>query len=122
MTERFLYEHQSEPLLPRRRFVRRLLWHAGIAFLLVVGSLCIGVLGYHFTEGLPWVDSLLNASMILGWMGPVDSLQTVPGKLFASAYALFAGIAFLATAAILVAPLAHRFLHRLHMEKRGEKT
>lgn len=120
MTTRLLYEHKSDPLLPRRRFVRRILLHLGIASLLVAVSLCIGVLGYHVTEGLPWIDSLLNASMILGGMGPVDTLQTVPGKLFASAYALFAGIAFLATAAIVIAPLAHRLLHRLHLEKRGE--
>jgi len=79
-------------------------------------SLLIGVAGYHFTEGLPWLDSLLNASMILGGMGPVNELHTSGGKLFASFYALFSGIIFLASVAILLAPVAHRFLHRLHLE------
>jgi len=74
------------------------------------------VLGYHLTERLSWVDSILNASMILGGMGPVNTMDTVAGKLFASAYALFSGVAFLVTVGILVAPLAHRLLHRLHLD------
>jgi hypothetical protein len=112
----FMYEHRSQPLLPRSLFLRRLLGHGLLAFSLVLVSLGIGVVGYHLTEGLPWLDALLNASMILGGMGPVNELHTVGGKLFASAYALFSGMAFLATAGIVVAPLAHRLLHRLHLE------
>lgn len=111
-----MYEHRSQPLLPLRRFLRRMLRHGLLALLVIVISLCIGIAGYHFTEGLPWLDSLLNASMILGGMGPVNELHTNAGKLFASFYALFSGIVFLATAAILIAPVAHRFLHRLHLE------
>ena len=110
------YEHQSEPLLPRPLFLRRLLGHALVAFMVLFVALGIGVLGYHFTEGLSWIDSLVNASMILGGMGPVDVLHTTSGKLFASAYALFSGVAFLATIGILVVPLAHRLLHGLHLE------
>ena len=110
------YEHQSEPLLPRPLFLRRMFGHFLVSFIVLFVALVIGVLGYHFTEGLPWIDSLVNASMILGGMGPVDVLHTTSGKLFASAYALFAGVAFLATVGILVAPLAHRLLHRLHLE------
>jgi hypothetical protein len=111
-----MYEHRSQPLLPRPQFLRRMLGHGLLAVSLVLVSLGIGVAGYHFTEGLSWLDALLNASMILGGMGPVNELRTAAGKLFASAYALFSGMAFLATAGILVAPLAHRLLHRLHLE------
>lgn len=110
------YEHRSQPLLSRRLFALRLLSHSAIAASLLAVSLALGVLGYHFLVGLAWLDSLLNASMILGGMGPVDAISTPLGKVFASVYALFAGIVFLATSAILVVPVAHRILHRLHVE------
>jgi hypothetical protein len=83
---------------------------------IILGSLAIGVLGYHYTEGLPWLDSLLNASMILGGMGPVDPVRTSAGKWFASFYALFSGMVLLVAAGVLVAPIFHRFLHRFHLE------
>jgi hypothetical protein len=111
-----LYEHRSQPLLSRREFALRLLSHAAVAASLLIVSLALGVLGYHFLVGLAWLDSLLNASMILGGMGPVDAISSPLGKVFASIYALFAGIVFLALSAILVAPLAHRILHGLHVE------
>lgn len=110
------YEHRSEPLLPRRGYLLRLLGHTLLALTIIAMALFIGVAGYHFIGGLSWIDSLLNASMILGGMGPVDLLTTVPAKLFASFYALFAGVAFLAIASVLIAPVAHRFLHHLHLE------
>jgi hypothetical protein len=100
-------------------FLRRMLGHGLVALSLIFVSLAIGVLGYRFTEGLPWLDALLNASMILGGMGPVNELHTAGGKIFASAYALFSGMAFLATASVLVAPVAHRLLHSLHLEPAG---
>jgi len=111
-----MYEHRSQPLLPRHLFIRRVTWHLLSALAVIFGSLFIGIIGYHFTEGLTWLDSLLNASMILGGMGPVNELHTSGGKVFASFYSLFSGIVFLVTAAILVAPVVHRFLHRLHLE------
>lgn len=111
-----MYEHRSEPLLPRRLFLRRLLRHVLAATLLLVIGLGIGILGYHTFVGLSWLDSLLNASMILGGMGPVSQIQTVAGKLFASFYALFSGVAFLVVATIVIAPLFHRLLHRLHLD------
>jgi hypothetical protein len=110
------YEHQSQPLLTRRRFLLRLVGHTLLAITIILIALFIGVAGYHFIGGLAWIDSLLNASMILGGMGPVDPLTSVPAKLFASFYALFAGVAFLAIAGVLIAPVAHRFLHHLHLE------
>jgi hypothetical protein len=112
-----MYEHRSEPLLPRQLFIRRLFRHGLIGAAVIACSLAIGILGYRLSAGFSWLDSLLNASMILGGMGPVNPLTTTAGKLFASFYALFAGIAFLATVGILIAPIAHRILHRLHMEK-----
>ncbi len=96
--------------------------HILLSACLVFGSLAISVVGYHSFEQLPWIDSLLNASMILGGMGPVTELHTAGGKLFASFYALFSGIVFLVTAGIVIAPIAHRLLHRLHLEERGNNV
>jgi hypothetical protein len=112
-----MYEHRTQPLLPRRLFLLRMLRHGLLALIIVLFSLGIGVVGYRACEGMPWLDALLNASMILGGMGPVSELHTVAAKLFASAYALFSGVAFLATVGILVAPLAHRLFHHLHLEE-----
>lgn len=93
-----------------------MLRHGLAALSVLLASLGIGVLGYRITEGFSWVDSLLNASMILGGVGLVNVLRTEGGKLFASFFALYSGVAFLATASILITPLAHRQLHRLHLE------
>ena len=93
-----------------------MLRHAGAGFALLGASLLLGVCGYHIFEGLSWVDSLLNASMILGGMGPINSLHTLGGKLFASFYALYSGLVFLAFAGIVLAPPLHRLLHRFHLE------
>jgi hypothetical protein len=112
----FAFENIRQPLLSRRLFIRRLLDHFLFCFALIATSLLIGVLGYHFIENLNWVDSLLNASMILGGMGPVNEMHTDAGKIFASIYALFAGIVFLVTVGFLLAPFLHRLLHALHMD------
>jgi hypothetical protein len=111
-----MYEHRGQPLLPRPAFLRRLAKHAGIAIGIVLGSLLIGILGYHFLEGLAWIDALVNASMILGGMGPVDALHTNAGKLFASFYALYSGMVFLVAVGIIFAPVFHRVLHHFHLE------
>ena len=111
------YEHRSEPILPRRRFLRRVLGHSLVGLALMLVSLSLGILGYRLTEGMSWIDALVNASMILGGMGPVNELHTGGGKLFASFYALFSGVVFIIMAGIIVAPLAHRLLHRLHLEE-----
>jgi hypothetical protein len=110
-----MYEHHTEPLLGRMKFLIRVFWHLLAAVVTLISSLGVGVLGYHLTEHLSWIDALLNASMILGGMGPVDPIKTVAGKLFASFYSLFSGIVFLVVAGILVAPLAHRILHQMHL-------
>ena len=110
------YEHRTEPVLPRPKFLKRVLNHSLLALALMVVSLGLGLLGYRLTEGMSWIDAMVNASMILGGMGPVNELHTNGGKFFASFYALFSGVVFLVMAGIVVAPLVHRLLHRLHME------
>ena len=111
-----MFEHRDEPLLSRPAFMRRLARYAIIALGIDLLSLVIGIFGYHFFEDLSWVDSLLNAAMILGGMGPVNELHTIAGKLFASFYALYSGVVFLVVASVLFAPVVHRFLHRFHLE------
>jgi hypothetical protein len=110
-----MYEHHKQPLASRRTFARRLRRNGLIGLSLLAFSLGIGMLGYHFLENLSWVDSLLNASMILGGMGPVTSLQTDRGKIFASFYAIYSGVILLASVGILIAPIFHRFLHHFHL-------
>ena len=113
-----MYEHFTRPLLSRAAFLRRVANHGTFALAVVLVSLGIGVSGYHFLVELPWIDALLNASMILGGMGPVDLLHSSIAKLFASFYALFSGLVFIAVASLLIAPFAHRLLHRLHFDER----
>jgi hypothetical protein len=110
-----MYEHHKQPLAKQSVFARRLALNGIIGLLLLVFSLGIGMIGYHFLENLSWLDALLNASMILGGMGPVNPLQTAAGKLFASFYALYSGVVLLAAVGILAAPIFHRFLHRFHL-------
>lgn len=111
-----MFESRYQPLLPHSEFRSRLIRYFGLALALVLFSLGLGVFGYHFFENLSWIDALLNASMILGGMGPVDQLHTSAGKLFASFYALYSGIIFLVIAGIIFAPILHRFLHRFHLD------
>jgi hypothetical protein len=110
------WERRHQPLLPRRQFILRLGRWAGIAMAVVIGSLAAGMCGYHFLERLPWIDALLNASMILGGMGPVDPIRTAAGKIFASCYALYSGLAIISVAGLLLAPVVHRFLHKFHVD------
>src|ERR1700751_3175820 len=112
------FEHRQEFLLPRPLFLRRMARWTAVAGVVLVGSLALGVFGYHFIEGLPWIDALLNASMILGGMGPVDPLRTTAGKLFDSFYALYSGLAIISIAGLLLALVVHRFLHKFHLEGR----
>jgi hypothetical protein len=111
-----MFERKREKLLPWPKFARRM----ALSFLLTIGivgtALLIGILGYHYTAHLSWVDALLNASMILNGMGPVATLSDTPSKLFASAYALFSGVVFLSAVSIVLAPVFHRILHKFHLD------
>jgi hypothetical protein len=106
-----LFERSNQPLAGHRIFIRRVLLYLGFSVVIIGASLGIGMLGYHYTEGMSWIDSLLNASMILSGMGPVDPLHTNAGKLFASFYSLFSGVVFLVAVGVLIAPVFHRFMH-----------
>jgi hypothetical protein len=112
-----MYEHRRDRLLSRAKFARRVLLHFGFASGSVALALFVGMAGYHFLADLNWVDSLLNASMILGGMGPVDPLKSDASKIFASFYALFSGLVFIGLLGLLLAPFIHRVMHRLHIEE-----
>ena len=111
-----MFERRHEPLASRPRYHRRLLCHLGLGLGLVGACLGMGVLGYHLSEGLGWLDALVNASMILSGMGPVNELHHDAGKWFASFYALFSGVAFITSVGVMFAPVVHRFLHKFHLE------
>jgi hypothetical protein len=111
-----MYERHHEPLLSREAYLHRVARSGGVAAAAVLVALFLGASGYHWLEGFSWVDSILNASMILGGMGPVGELHTTAGKLFAAAYALFSGLMFIVVAGLLFAPVIHRFLHKFHLE------
>lgn len=105
--------------LPLPTFLARLSRPALFALLLVLGSWGMGALAYHELEGFSWINAMYNAAMILGGMGPVDAVKTDAGKLFASLYALYSGVVFLAVAGLVFAPWAHRLLRRYHVEPRA---
>jgi hypothetical protein len=117
-----MFEHHTQPLLPRRAFVARMLVHWGAGLGILLGSLLLGVVGYHGFERLSWIDALVNSAMLLGGMGPVDTLHTDGGKIFASLYALYSGVVFLVVVGVSFAPVIHRFLHRLHLEAEDAST
>jgi hypothetical protein len=113
----FTFEHRTQPPLPANMFVGRLARYFAAATSLVIAALGLGVIGYHVFENLSLTDSFLNASMILGGMGPVNEIHTEAGKIFAGMYALFSGIIFLIAVGLIIAPLLHRLLHRFHFEE-----
>jgi hypothetical protein len=115
-----MFERRHEPLLPFRAFVMRVARSLALSFAVVAFALGMGVLGYHYVAEFTWVDSLLNASMILSGMGPVGDFKNDSGKVFASFYALFSGLAFITVAGIIVAPVAHRLLHWFHIEEEAK--
>ncbi len=114
-TKRFLRNHRS---IFYERFVRG----AVVAGILIMLSLALGVAGYHFIAGLGWIESILNASMILTGMGPVAPLTSDAGKIFASFYALFSGLAFVTASGILLTPMLQHVFRRLHIEEKNSRN
>lgn len=112
-----MYETRKHPPLPRVRFLRRLALHVAGATGLLVGSILIGMAGYGYFESLAWRDAFLNSTMLLGGMGPVDAPKTDGGKVFAGLYALYAGLAFIVVAGLVLAPVLHRLLHKFHWDE-----
>ena len=111
-----MFERKHQDIAPVPVFTRRLVLCFGSALLLILAALFIGIAGYHWFAGLDWIDSLLNASMILGGMGPVNPLNNTGAKVFASAYALFSGLVFIAVMGVVFSPILHRMLHKFHMD------
>jgi hypothetical protein len=116
----FRYETRRDPLLPRRAFARRLAGNFAAASALIGISLAAGMAGYHFLEGMDWLDSFANAAMILSGMGPLEPMRTSGGKFFAGMYALYSGLAVIVATGVLIAPIVHRMLHSFHVESDHE--
>jgi hypothetical protein len=110
-----MFEHRAQPLLPRRKFYRRLARSFTVGMMLLLASLAVGMVGYHELGQLGWTDAFLNTAMILSGMGPVAELHTRAAKIFAGTYAIYSGIALISTAAVIFAPIIHRLLHRFHL-------
>ncbi len=110
------FETRHQPLLPHREFLKRLGRNFLVATLLIGLSLLGGMAGYHYLEGMAWIDAFANAAMILSGMGPLAPLQTWGGKLFAGLYALYSGLVFIAATTLILAPVLHRLLHHFHAE------
>jgi hypothetical protein len=111
-----MFERKHEKLAPLSVFVKRMAVSAAMAGILIAVALLIGIMGYHHIARFDWVDSILEASMILGGMGPVNPLVTTGAKMFAAGYALFSGLVFIAIMGIVVAPITHRMLHQFHID------
>jgi hypothetical protein len=109
------FEKKTQPLAERAHFLLRLSMYGLISGTMIAVSLGIGILGYRWFGKLTWIDALLNASMILTGMGPVNTMATTAGKLFASSYALFSGVVFLSATAVILTPVFHRIMHRFHL-------
>jgi hypothetical protein len=116
-----MFEHRESPLLPLPAFRARLWRTSLIGLVLILVSLAIGMVGYHFIARQSWSDSFLNAAMILSGMGPVGELTTAGAKIFAGVYALYSGLALISIAGIILSPVIHRFLHRFHLETHKEE-
>jgi hypothetical protein len=112
------YERHHEQVAPRSVFVKRLLGSLAMALGLMVTVLLIGIAGYHYLAGFDLVDSLLEASMLLGGMGPVNPLPSDAAKIFASLYALFSGLIFIAVMGLVLTPVVHRILHKFHVDEK----
>ena len=111
-----MYESKKQSPLPRASFFTRVLLHVSLALGLLLVSLAIGMTGYVVLENLTPVDAFLNSAMLLGGMGPVNPPLTDGGKLFAGLYALYAGLVFIVTAALVFSPVVHRVLHQFHWD------
>ncbi len=110
------FERKSKPVISNKAYLKRQLYYFFLSIFLIAFSLLIGVIGYHYTGPMGWLDALYNSSMILTGMGPVNVITNDSGKWFASFYALYSGVAFLTTAGVMLSPMVHRILHILHAE------
>ena len=112
-----MFERKHETVASPAVFAKRMVGAVGLSLGLILPALFIGIAGYHWIDKLDWVDSLLEASMILGGMGPVNPLRNDSAKIFASGYALFSGLVLIGVMGIILTPITHRLLHKFHLEK-----
>jgi hypothetical protein len=112
-----MFERKHERVAPPHVFAKRMLKAAGLSLALLMPALVVGIAGYHWIDQLDWIDSLVEASMILGGMGPVNPLHNDAAKIFASGYALFSGLVLIGVMGIVLTPLVHRILHKFHVEE-----
>lgn len=116
-----MFEHRKQPLIPAHHFYYRLGKHFAWGAALIFCALLIGISGYHWIEGLDWIDAFMEASMILSGMGPSVQIKSNAGKIFAGCYALFSGLVFISVIGIVAAPILHRFFHKFHLEKGSKR-
>jgi hypothetical protein len=111
-----MYESRKQLPLLRFEFIKRMMNHIAAAFGLIFASLLTGMAGYMIFEHLSWIDAFLNATMLLGGMGPVNTPVTAAGKFFAGCYALYSGLVFIVSAALIFTPVLHRLIHKFHWD------
>jgi len=114
--KKVMFEHRSKPLLPRREFIKRMIFFALLSTGFVILSLLLGMIGYRIFEDFSWIDAFVNAAMLMGGMGPMNELKTDAGKIFAGFYSMYCGLVFIITVGFLIAPVYHRFLHKFHID------
>jgi hypothetical protein len=115
-----MYESRTHRPIPRRQFLQRVGTHVGLSIGVVLVSLLFGMVGFHTTDGMAWLDAFVQSAMLLGGMGPVLPPASEAGKFFAGLYALYCGLVFIVVAGLLIAPVIHRILHRLHWDDAQE--
>ena len=111
-----MYEHLKQPLVAHTTFLVRIVKSFFLAFVLISISMCIGMSGYHFIEDIPWISAYQEAAMILSGMGPIISMHSDAGKIFAGTYALYSGLMFVVSIGVIIAPIVHRFYHKFHLD------
>jgi len=119
-TSALKFENSTEPLLTRKKYLRRLIYMSLITVVILTIWVFIGMAGYHFIDKLSWVDSFVNTGMLVGGMGPVNALVNPAAKIFAGLYAIFSGVLFLSAFAVMMSPIFHRFLHKFHIDTSGK--
>ena len=113
-----MFESKRRPILPPEAYHRRLRRHAQVGLGILVTSVTVGMVGFHLTEGMGWLDSFLESAMLVGGMGPVGTINTPAGKLFAGVFAIYSGVTLLVVAVYALSPIYHRFLHLFHADEK----
>ena len=111
-----LFEHHQQPLVSKEIFLKRVAKCVWAATLLLTGTIFLGAFVYHYCEGLSWLEAMMNAIMIMTGLGLVDTIHSIPAKIFTCFYAIITALVFYIVLAIIFAPLIHRFLHQFHLE------